>query len=118
MNKYLKWGIVGTIIAGGAIYLGINTFIPKVNKELEAAPVKSAGKQARALNVKAVILRDISLGRVFCKWHAHTRRAGRPVVRDFGQDNRHFFRRGHIRQEGRAPGKNQRCTATSRAKEA
>ena len=34
MNKYLKWGIVGTIIAGGAIHLGINTFIPKVNEEL------------------------------------------------------------------------------------
>ena len=66
MNKYLKWGIVGTIIAGGAIHLGINTFIPKVNEELETAPVKSnTGKQGRALNVKAVILNETSLSDEF-----------------------------------------------------
>ena len=61
MNKYVKWGVVGTIIAGTAIYLGISTFIPKVNKELEATPVQSKGKQSRDLNVKAVIMTESSM---------------------------------------------------------
>ncbi|MBR2638044.1 MAG: efflux RND transporter periplasmic adaptor subunit [Bacteroidaceae bacterium] len=61
MNKYLKWGLVGTIIASSAIYLGISTFVPKVNEELEAVPVHSKGKQSRELNVKAIITKQTSM---------------------------------------------------------
>ncbi|MBQ8450576.1 MAG: efflux RND transporter periplasmic adaptor subunit [Bacteroidaceae bacterium] len=60
MNKFVKWGIVGVIVAG-AVYMGINTFIPQVNTELEPAPVKAKGKQSKELNVKAVVLKETSL---------------------------------------------------------
>lgn len=64
MNKYVKWGIVGTI-AIGATVMGIRTFTPKVNEELEKVPVQSKGKQSRDLNVKAVIMRKSTLTDAF-----------------------------------------------------
>ena len=60
MNKFVKWGIVGVIVAG-AIYMGINTFTPQVNEELKEAPVQPKAKQSKELNVKAVVLTETSL---------------------------------------------------------
>ena len=60
MNKFVKWGIVAAI-AIGAIIMGINTFTPKVNEELEKTPVQTKGKQSKDLNVRAVIIKESSI---------------------------------------------------------
>ena len=64
MNKFVKWGIVAAI-AIGAIIMGINTFTPKVNEELEKTPVQTKGKQSKDLNVRAVIIKESSISDEF-----------------------------------------------------
>ena len=58
MNKTLKWTLVGVVGVGLAGVLGVRTFMPHVNEELKDEVVKQpqAPKQARTLNVQAVVL--------------------------------------------------------------
>lgn len=54
MNKYLKWGLVGLVVAGIAIW-GWYGLTPHQNKEMNAAP--SAGQPKKALAVNARVLK-------------------------------------------------------------
>lgn len=60
MNKYVKWSIVG-IIALGLTGLGIHTFIPRTNEDLQIAPIKNKGKKNKTLDVKAIVLKEQKL---------------------------------------------------------
>ncbi|MBQ8734847.1 MAG: efflux RND transporter periplasmic adaptor subunit [Bacteroidaceae bacterium] len=64
MNKYIKWGIVVIIVIGLTI-LGIRTFTPKVNEEIQKTPTATKGKQSRDLNVKAVVLSETTISDEF-----------------------------------------------------
>lgn len=55
MNRYTKWGIIVIIIAGLAV-LGVRTFVPRENKELNKMP-KSKGGNEKVLPVKATVLK-------------------------------------------------------------
>lgn len=64
MNRFVKWGIV-IAIAIGAIIMGIRTFTPHVNEELEATPVQSKGKQSKDLNVRAIVIGESAISDEF-----------------------------------------------------
>lgn len=57
MNKRVKWGIF-VLIGAGLIGLGVHSFYPRENKELEKAPKSSRGDKKRVLNVIAQIIKE------------------------------------------------------------
>lgn len=59
MNKVTKYGIVGVVVVVCAA-LAYNTFMPRENKELKAAP-QQQGKQSKTLAVRAVVIRPHAL---------------------------------------------------------
>lgn len=63
MKKYVRWGIVGAVVAGLA-GLGIHTFTPRPNEELEeqaGGPAPEGKQAARGLNVRAVTVKRQTL---------------------------------------------------------
>ena len=56
MDKRIKWGII-VVIGAGVIALGIHTFTPGKNEELEAAEKQVPTGKSKALNVNAKILK-------------------------------------------------------------
>lgn len=56
MNKYAKWGIIGTI-AVGLTALGIRTFVPRENSDLKEAADKKGDKK-KPLNVRVVVVKQ------------------------------------------------------------
>lgn len=56
MDKRIKWGII-VVIGAGVIALGIHTFTPWKNEELEAAEKQVPTGKSKALNVNAKILK-------------------------------------------------------------
>lgn len=61
MKKYIKWALVCVTIAAIAVVMGIRAFVPQINDELNDAPVKKTSKKSNVLNVKAVLVKEISL---------------------------------------------------------
>ncbi len=59
MNKVTKYAIVGVVVVVCAA-LAYNTFMPRENKELKAAP-QQQGKQSKTLAVRAVVIRPHAL---------------------------------------------------------
>lgn len=60
MQKYVKWGIVG-VVALGLTGLGVRTFVPRENSDLDAAPAKGADKKDKVLSVRAVVVKEQAL---------------------------------------------------------
>lgn len=59
MNKVTKYAIVGVVVVVCAA-LAYNTFMPRENKDLKAAP-QQQGKQSKTLAVRAVVIRPHAL---------------------------------------------------------
>lgn len=58
MNKYTKWGIIGIIVAGLA-FLGVRTFVPHENKELdESLKSKGGSEKDKTLPVKIAVIKS------------------------------------------------------------
>lgn len=55
MNKYAKWGIVGTVVVG-LTAMGIRAFIPRENSDLQKAPAQKDDKK-QPLEVRVTILK-------------------------------------------------------------
>ena len=56
MNKYTKWSIIGIIVAGLA-FLGVRTFVPHENKELdESLKSKGGSEKDKTLPVKIAVI--------------------------------------------------------------
>lgn len=56
MDKRIKWGIV-VVVAAGLAVLGVRTFTPRENEELEAAEAAAPVEKNKALNVNARIVK-------------------------------------------------------------
>lgn len=60
MKPYVKWGIFATIVVG-LTGIGIHSFVPHTNEELQKSSSPTGYKKARTLEVKAVVLRQQQL---------------------------------------------------------
>lgn len=56
MKKQVRWGII-VLIAAGLVGLGVRTFMPHNNKDLEEAPGGKKGKKDKVLNVTGKIMK-------------------------------------------------------------